>query len=490
MNTTGPRSISHRVLSSVLAVGARTTWERLLNLASTVFVARLLGPRDIGIASIVLAVTAVAGTIVDGGISTALVRQPEPVTSPQVVAARRFMARVSVAALVAGAASCAAMHELGPLVLLGLVKLATRPLTLWTRVALARRLEFGGVAFADGVGLLGQAAVAVAIATTAGGAVTLVAADVAGAWLSAIYIVTRLSAAVAPPEPSATPVSTVQIVRQGLPYQGFTAVVAARDLVTSAFVGVVVGVRELGILQFAARVLSPVMIVFQSIGQVAIPLGAHVAGDDPQMRAKLRGGFLIAGMSTAVVLATVATPARWLVPMVFGPRWAPAASVVAAIGLALVISGTVNSFGVGLIVAAGRPGVAAAAVASCAAWFMVSMAVMTPYVGGVDAGAWSWVGLAVVEAVVVVTACRRILGVSLQVATFGPALVYAAAYAVGQTAAHAVHGSLTRAVVAAAAAAGVSGCGAALCARRPLLALLNDVRPRRARGDLALGAAR
>jgi O-antigen/teichoic acid export membrane protein len=284
------------------------------------------------------------------------------------------------------------------------------------------------------------------------------------------------------------------VLRAGMPFQGFSLVVALRDLVTTLFVSVLVGVRDLGLLQFAYRLLSPVFIVFQSIAALAVPVGAQALRRSDRAQRQVRSGFLVTGTATAVILATASAPAHWFVPMLFGRRWTDAVSVVAAIALALVISGPINSLGVGLLVAAGRVGVAAGAVAGCTAWFMVSMAALRP-LGGVAAGAIAWVGMAIVETTIVVLAVRRLLGLSLGWPTVVPVVVFSAAYLTGSAAGHLVNGWVASSVLAAVTAAGVSLGLSCTYALQPLLHLLRDARstPKTVRdiaaADLAIGVA-
>ncbi|MDQ1747658.1 MAG: hypothetical protein QOD07_1921 [Frankiaceae bacterium] len=424
-------NVTRRVFASAFALAVRTAWERCLTFVSTLVVARLLVPSDLGKAAIVLSITGIAMTLIDAGLTTSLVRQPAEPSRAQLRAATRLQVGLGVGIVVLAAAAALVVPQLAPLVVLSSVKLPVRASSLPIRVGLQRTLDFRGLAFADGIGQLTQAAVALSLVVVDRGPGAIIGGDLAGSLAGSAVILLWLRRGAPRPLDDATPVTVRAMVREAAPFQGFSLLVAFRDLVTASFVSLLVGTRDLGLLQFAYRVLSPVFVVFQSIAALAVPVGARALRRDDGARTQMRSGFLVTGTVTAIVLAVVAAPAPWIVPAVFGHRWNEAVPAVAAIAVALVIAGPINSLGVGLLVAARRLGVAAMAVAGCTAWFMGSMALLLP-LGGVAAGALAWVGMAVIESTIVVVACRRILGLPLGGPTAAPVGVFAAAFLAGR----------------------------------------------------------
>lgn len=473
-------NLTRRVFTSAFALAIRTAWERCLTLVSTLVVARLLVPSDLGKAAIVLSITGIAMTLIDAGLTTSLVRQPDDPTHAQLHAATRLQVGLGISMVVMAGATALVLPQIAPLVVLSSIKLPVRASTLPIRVGLQRILDFRGLAFADGVGQLTQAAFAVGLVFVDRGPGALVGGDLAGAVANSAVVALWLRRTAPVAHDDGVPVAARAMVREAAPFQGFSLLVAVRDLATTSFVSLLVGTRDLGLLQFAYRVLSPVFVVFQSVGALAVPVGARALQRDDGARAQVRSGFLVTGTVTAVVLATVAAPAQWVVPVVFGQRWHDAVAAIAAIALALVIAGPVNSLGVGLLVAARRVGVAAAAVAGCTAWFMVSMAALLPF-GGIAAGALAWVGMAVIESTIVVLACRRILGLSLGRVTVLPvgvfAIAYVAGHGVGDLVATSAPSGWAAPTVSAAVVAAIASLGlAAVVALRPFQALWRDAR--------------
>ena len=472
-------NVTRRVFTSAIALAVRTAWERCLTFVSTLVVARLLMPSDLGKAAIVLSITGIAMTLIDAGLTTSLVRQPSDPSHAQLRAATRLQVGLGIAMVVLAAATALVVPELAPLVVLSSVKLPVRASSLPIRVGLQRTLDFRGLAMADGIGQLTQAVVAVGLVIVDRGPGALVGGDLAGSLANTAVVLLWLRRGAPLPQPDAIRVSVRAMVREAAPFQGFSLLVAFRDLTTASFVSLLVGTRDLGLLQFAYRVLSPVFVIFQSIAALAVPVGARALRREDGARTQVRSGFLVTGTVTAIVLAVVAAPAEWIVPVVFGQRWNAAVPAVAAIALALVIAGPINSVGVGLLVAARRLGVAALAVAGCTAWFMGSMALLLP-LGGVAAGAVAWVVMAAIESTIVVIACRRILGLSLGSATVAPVGVFAVAYAAGHGAGALIAGNsrgwAAPTVVAAAVALVVSLAVAVPVALQPFRALWQDAR--------------
>jgi O-antigen/teichoic acid export membrane protein len=298
-------------------------------------------------------------------------------------------------------------------------------------VRLQRALEFKGLALADAAGLLVQGVAAVAIAVIVRGPGALVAADLLGGLTTGAWIVGRLSAPIIRTASAAEnrPFTARSVLREASPFSGFALVTAGRDLATNVFVGALVGVRALGLLQFAYRVLTPVLVIFTAVGQLAIPLGRAVFAGSERAREQVRDGFLLSGLLAALVLGAVAASAHWLVPLAFGSRWSDAVPLVVAVALALVISGPLNYLGLGLLVSAGRVAIASAIVIGSAAVFAGAVTLLP--ISGARVGAAAWLVMAVVEAVAVAAACHRLLGLHLGRASLLPPLVFAVAYGVG-----------------------------------------------------------
>jgi O-antigen/teichoic acid export membrane protein len=433
-------NMTRRVVGSAAALAARTAWERLTALAATIVIARLVEPEAFGHAAVTLAASGLALAVLDAGMTGTLVRQATTPTSRQLSAARRVQ-WVTALALIAASSAVGMFTFLGPLLALSCLKVLTRPAVLETRVMLQRELEFRGLALADGFGQLVQAGTSILIVVLVHDASAIVGGDLAGAVAVAVYIKFRLAHSAPAVSDVGEAVGATSLLRESLHLQAVSLVVSLRDVAVTACIGAILGFRVLGLLQFATRVLSPVNMIFQSLAQLSIPLGARLLRHEDRAQRQVRAGLLVAGNATAVVLAAAGASAKWIVPVAFGSGYASATSVVAAIALALVIVGPLNSIGPGLLVAAHRSGIAVVSLVSCAAFVVIMLRALEP-LGGIHAAVAAWLLMAVVEAAVVMACCQRVLRLRLVRPTLVPPLIAVAALVTGRIAGAAAHGWL------------------------------------------------
>jgi O-antigen/teichoic acid export membrane protein len=443
--------VTRRVIASTRALLLRSAWERALSLVATLAVARLLVPKDLGLAALVLTITAFATAVVDGGITISFMRLPQAPTAEQFCVARKAQFAIAVAMIAIAASVSAFSGVLGILLVVDCLQLLTDPFVLQPKVMLQRELEFGGLAVADALGVLARAATSLAIAVVYPSALALVLGDLCAAVVIATGIVGVLGPKAPKPQAGLQPVSAIDVLRDGMRFQGFTFILALRDLSSASLISGLVGLRALGVFQFAQRVLSPVLVVFTSLTQIAVPVGVRVIQGAEVAGRRVRQGYLVSGLVTAGVLAVVAAPSHWLVPAVFGKNWIDATPLIAALALALVINGPACTFGVGLILAANKTRFATIAAAACSAFFVATLAALHEF-GGLGAISVAWVTSAVVEAAIVVTACKRLLGIALGWATIVPVPVFGIAYTAGYWGGKVASGWLMHSVVAAACA--------------------------------------
>lgn len=451
-------NLTRRVLSSTAALLFRSAWERLLSLVATLAVARLILPRDMGEASLALVVVALATILVDAGITTAMVKAEREPTEADFRAARNGQLLLAVVAVVLAALVVPFDPRFGWLVLVDSLQLLTDPLILERRVMLQREIDFRGLSLADGIGVLTRSVVSLAVAVLDRGPFCLIAGDLSAALVYAFLVVTFLKARRPAAGTGHDRPSLWSAIRHGLPFQWFNFIVNLRMFLSTTLIGGLVGLSALGLFQFAVRALSPVFLVFTSLQSLAVPVGVHVVAD-PGSHRRVREGYLIGGLATSVILAMAAAPARWLVPLLFGSRWDGSIPLLFSLGLAIVIFGPATSFGVGLIIAAGRARVATASAGTCTVFLLLSLFAFSR-LGGLDDLGVAWVVSSVAETAVMVWGCHRFAKVNLVLPTLLPLPAYLVPFVIGRVAGQAAGGTWAAATVSVAA----TGAAAALVA--------------------------
>ncbi len=409
------RARSARGASSTVAAQA---WRFVLQLTSTVALARLLGPESFGLVGMVLAVTALADQLKDLGLGSAVVQRP---VLTQAHVSALFWINVGLGAglaavVVALAPALAAFYgepSLTGLTVAVSVTYVLGGLGTQHSALLLRQLRFRAVATRDAVAQTVAVAAALAAAAAGAGTWSLVLLPVVAALLRTCSVWVACDW-----RPSA-PRLRVEGLSDYLVFGGrLSAFSLLNHLSRNAdnlLVGRFSGAAALGAYGRAyALVLAPVQAVTQPLTQVLVPtLSRLVDQPDRFRRAYLDALSVVAVVSLPgfVVLAVVGDQ---LVSLLLGPGWERSGEIFALLvptGIAHAVTSTcgwlylstgatrrllrwalwtrpltVAAFVVGI--PWGPEGVAAAcSVVACATAVpsMVNAAVGTPL------GPWSWV---------------------------------------------------------------------------------------------------
>jgi len=459
--TTSGSLLTRRVVHSTGALLIRSAWERVTALGVVLVVARLILPRQFGEASLALSTVAFATIIVDAGITTALVRRRDNPTPADFAAARRVQFALAVGVLALAAVAFVFNHSFGSLVFIDALQLLTDPFVLEKKVRLERTLEFKGLATADGAGILTRSGVSLLVVLVDRGPLCLVLGDLSAAIVYAGVVVFLLRPAVAEHQDARPRPTAKGLLGEGLPFQLFGLINSLRDASSSALISGLAGLTALGLFQFAYRMVSPMWLILASLNQLSVAVGMHLARGGRGTAERTKDGYLLAGLATAMMMATVAASAHWLVPALFGARWSQSVPLILAMAFGVVINGPAIGFGIGLIFAADRgPRFGTVAALAAAVVFLLGL-VGFHALGGQRSLSLAWVSSAVFEAVIILYGCHRCVGLRLLRQTLIPIPVFIVAYLAGYEIPSGVHGRLVPILMSAGVAAAVSiGCTA------------------------------
>jgi PST family polysaccharide transporter len=432
---------------------------RLTLLASTVVLARMLGPEDYGTISLALVVVLALNVVADLGVSQAIVYLPASTRRTDaalgtalVGSATMALAWVAVAPSVArwlGRPEAATMMQVLALVLV-LTSVGQVP-----DAVLRKQLQFSKRLPGELLRGLGRGVIAIVLALLGFGAWSLVWAEVVGA--AAYAVVSWLMLARRPAPLRAWPArdEVRPLLRFGLPTAlngGLNTAVLNVDYLVVAGT---LGTTSLGLYFVGFRIPELLVLsVFQIFSQVTYPIYTRV-NDDPE---RLRGALLLSlrvqatyGMAAG---AGIVATAPLLVPVVFGEGYAGTVPVMQAIACAAVFK-SLSAGAIDVFKAVGRP--------ELGAWLGVArLVVLVPTL--LVATQWGIVGVAVAQAVhalVFAVATQRIacavthLSSGAVLRTLAPAVVIAAATAAGAYASGLLAGGQSWASLTVVAAAGV-----------------------------------
>ena len=329
-------SLGARAFRGALWSYGSFTGVRLLSLASTAALARLLSPRDFGLVALALIFTAALDSMRDFGVNEALIVARDDEVREQANTAFTFTVLLGVGlALVVGALSPLAAEFFDQPRLLALLAVLGLNLPLrslgFTHYALAQRsLDFRSRTVAELVDVVVRAGVGIALAVAGQGPWSLVLGYLAGtiAWTAVLWIAVRWRPALVLRR---SDLST--LVRFGGALTLVSIIGAVMGYIDNVFVGKVLGPAALGVYSLGYRLPELVVANLSWVaGLVLFPAFATV--DRSALRGPVITAFryaMLAGLPLAVGVIVLADP---LVLALFGPRWSEAAPVIQVLGIA------------------------------------------------------------------------------------------------------------------------------------------------------------
>jgi len=410
--------------SGVLWQGLAQVVGKLVVLATTIVLARLLAPEAFGLVTLSLVLITYAEAFADAGVAQALVYLPRTRAILRAAMAASVVAGVVLMLSAMAAAPLMAQlfsrPEVTPLARLLAVSLLASSLAALPESLLRRDLQFRRLTVATICRVVVTGAVSVTLALGGLGAWALAWGTVAG---SGIYALTAWL--LLPERPDAAVWRTSwddvrRVLGYGMPVVGSSLLSRLIFNVDYLIIGSILGATALGYYTLAFRIPELLIInVFFVLSAVAFPMFSRLKGDPVRMRSAYLFSvrlYSLYGLCAGVGLALVAS---LVVPLVFGPRWEEAVAPL----VALALYAACRSIGVGtneVYKALGRPGLALSL-------SVLRLAVLVPalFVGalvwGVVGVAWAQVVTSLAMAVLMQARAAQVL--SLPLRELGRALV-------------------------------------------------------------------
>ena len=328
-----------------------------IRFGSVVLLARLLTPSDYGAAALAVTIASFSPILGDVGYGTALIQAG--------TAARPWASTACWAALGAGligtgvvvlgsfpAAQALGEPDVTPLVAVGGLTLALVAAGSASNALLSRSMSFGVIQVAALISATVAAVGAIVLAATGAGAWALVIQQVVLAGVtSALFIV----AARWRPSFEFSRAAFRSLSKFALPYTGGSAFIVLQGVVTVLLVGHFLGVEALGTWNLSmALVVVPMTLVAAPLSRVVYTAFARMRESKERIaEVWLNGVTLLAAVGLPPLFALIAL-APDIVPLVFGPQWNSAVTVIQILCV-LVMSRTLQTWNVAVLDAAGRP---------------------------------------------------------------------------------------------------------------------------------------
>jgi len=332
-----PANLS-RTATRGTAVTAGGLWiKTLVQMASTVLLARLLSPADFGLLAMVMVVVGAADLVRDFGLTGAVIqaraigeRTWSSIMWVSVGLGVAFM--VVVAALAPVLAWLYAEPQLVVLTLVIAPTLLINGFAMPLQARLQRELRFTTLAQLDVVSMVVGVALAIGAALLGWGVWSLVVLAGAGQLyrLIALWVVVRPRFGRPRIVPEVKP-----LLATGGSIFGVQLLNYAAKNADNLIIGQQLGPTQLGYYSRAyALFLLPLQQLNGPLGRVALPVLSSLQDDPERFRRYIRGSLLVIGYLTLPAYAIAAAVAGPLIGLLLGPGWEASATVFALLAIA------------------------------------------------------------------------------------------------------------------------------------------------------------
>ncbi|KQM82790.1 lipopolysaccharide biosynthesis protein [Agromyces sp. Leaf222] len=344
MSGQGGDRLAHTSSRGVFVTMGGFGGKTLIQVASTVVLARMLTPADFGLVAMVTAIVGVADLVRDFGLTGAIIQAKK-------LSERMWMSvmwlsvalGVGLMVLIAACAPLIALlydeERLVPLTLAIAPILLINGLSMPMQARVQRDLKFGTLANIDVVSMLCGVVLGIAAAALGWGVWALVVMSGAGQLyrLIALWVASR-------PKFGRPHISrdVVPLVTTGGSIFGVQLLNYAAKNADNVIIGQQMGPAALGQYSRAyALYLLPMQQLNGTLGRVALPVLSKLQDDGDRYRRYIRGALMIIGYLTIPVYAVAAAVSQPLIAILLGPGWEQAATLFSL----LAIAGIAQSIG-------------------------------------------------------------------------------------------------------------------------------------------------
>ena len=329
------RDIGRRAASGAALLTAKGTLAQILGLASTIVVARLLAPHQLGLYAIALTVSTFLLALGSGiGMAAALIRRP---VAPEYADLRAYVALQLVLSSVLVGVVILATRPFGLVGQLTAVMVVSAPIIAFRGaglVVLERQLLYKRIATAETAELVVYYAWTIGTVAIGWGLWGLATATVARAIVGTAFIVALAPTGVVWPRFDRRRIRAMLGI--GVRVQAVDFVVLLRDQILvlgTAAIGSVSIVAYWGLVLRALQAPQSLLMTLLRVSFPAMSRTRSAGGDPSNMLPRL---LAAATILTGTLLAPLAA-APALVPFLFGDKWSPAANALTLACLAVII---------------------------------------------------------------------------------------------------------------------------------------------------------
>lgn len=335
--------IGRRGRAAVIQLALRTGLLRLVSLAGTVLLARILAPADFGVFAVIVLLTSVLVPFGDLGLGATLIQRREPPTERDLATAFTAQQVIWLILLAVGWLAAPLIRLAGPgmpvdaesmlrvaVVAVYVNQLRSVPVSMMSRV-----LRFGPLAAIEVVMQVANAVVAVGLALSGAGAWSFVIA-----LLAQFGVGTVLTYAAWGHRPH---IGIDRLALRNL--LGFSVSIQAtyilslfREALVPAFGGLAGGISAIGYLNFGQRFGRLLGSIDEIVSRVAFPAFSRLQNDAPRRAQALVHTVETTALVFGFILCWAIAVAPTLIEVAFSATWLPATPVFQLTAVAVLIT--------------------------------------------------------------------------------------------------------------------------------------------------------
>jgi O-antigen/teichoic acid export membrane protein len=391
-----PETIRDRGAVGAVLLTIRAAGAQVVAFVGTLALAHLLSPTALGMVALGATVVTIGDFFADGGLGAALIRRAEHPTVDDLRALLALQLMLAFAIALGVAVVGFQAGTTGAVTAIMVCSLPLLALRAPHAIALERALEYRAIAateFAESLVYY-----AWAIATVAAGW---------GVWgVASAAIARSLAGSVLMTAASPLELITPRLVRGrlrsmlgfGIGFQAVGLAALARNQGVNLVVVAVGGERLLGYWSVAYRLMQVPFWVFQALWRVSYPTMARLRALGEDTRLTVERFARVTALASGAVLAPLAASAHFVVPALFGAKWAPSAAPLPWASAGLLIAGPISVAAAGYLYAekdVRTPLVAT--IVNGAVWISLTAILLRPL--GIAAVGISWMVASWTEAV-------------------------------------------------------------------------------------------
>lgn len=402
-------TVRRRATRGVLVITFNGVAVRAFALVGNIALARLLTPRDFGLAAIGFTIVTFGAFLGNGGLGASLLGQRERPSREDLGAVLGFQLMAGIAFACVVAAVGVPLGLAGGLAALMTLTLPFDAFRIPAAIVAERDLRYTPIVIGQVIELFAYYGWAICAAALGMGVWSIATAAVLRALVGSAALIALVPGGLVRPRLAFGRLR--RMLGFGVRFQAVGGINLVRDQGLNLAIAAIAGVAALGLWSIAYRLGMAIMLLFEALWRVAFPAMARLLDAGEDAAPVLERGMRLTATATGFLVVAVGGSAPVLVPTLFGQRWSEAASVLPWAALGIMIAGSLTACAAGYLYAVGDARTALrATLVHTLVWFAVSLPLLPGL--GVEALGIGWLAASVVDFAIYSAAVRRRTGIS------------------------------------------------------------------------------